>query len=143
MPLTISPAILEFLVNHFLLDLADALHHRLLRRLRGDASKILRRHFHLDRVANVCALFKIARLGQRNFVLRIRDVLDHHHVGERADVARLWINVDAEIARCAHTFFGGREQGVRNRLDQDFAFDPALPLEVIQHCYKLCVHKHI
>src|ERR1700731_294562 len=35
-------AILELFVNHFLLDLANALHHRLLGGLSGDATKIFR-----------------------------------------------------------------------------------------------------
>ena len=46
-------AILELLVDHLLLDLADALHHRLLRGLRGDASEIFRRHFDFDSFADV------------------------------------------------------------------------------------------
>src|SRR3954470_21471503 len=38
----LAGAILELLVDHLLLDLADALHHRLLRRLRGNAAEVLR-----------------------------------------------------------------------------------------------------
>src|SRR5262249_55738356 len=80
-------AILEFFVNHFLLNLPDALHHRLLGSLRGDAAKISRRHFHLDRVANLSVRFDLARFAKRDLVLRIGDVLDHNEVRERADVA--------------------------------------------------------
>ena len=53
----LARAILEFLVNHFLLDLADALHHRLLRGLGGDAAEIFRRHFHFDGLADLRVWF--------------------------------------------------------------------------------------
>ena len=53
-------AILELLVNHFLLDLANALHHRLLGGLRGDAAEIPRRHFHFHCVARFRVGFDFA-----------------------------------------------------------------------------------
>ena len=70
-------------------------------------------------------------------------MIDDHEIGERANLARLRVDIDVQIARRTHAFFRSREQGVGNRLEQDFAFDPALPLQVIQHCYKLGVHKNI
>ena len=85
----------------------------------------------------------LARLGERNFVRRIRDVLHHEQFREGADLARLRIDIDAQIARGAHAFFRRRKQGVGDGFEQDLAFDPALPLQVIQHGNKLGVHKNI
>ena len=136
-------AILKFLVNHFLLDLTNALHHRLFRGLRGDPAKISRRYFHLDGVADFCVRLDLLRLAQGNFVLRIPDVINHHEVRECADIASSRINVDAQIARRPDAFFRRREQCVRHCFEQDFAFDPALPLQVIKHGNKFGVHKNI
>ena len=94
-------------------------------------------------VADVRVRFDLARFGQGNFVLRIGHVVDHEQVGQGADLTRLRIDVDVEIARGADALLRGREQGVRDRLEQDFAFDPALPLQVIQHGNKFGVHKNI
>ncbi len=85
-----------------------------------------------------CALWR-----DRNFVLRVCDVFDHDQIGQGADVTRLRIDVDAKIARGADALLRGRKEGVRDRLEQDFAFDPALPLQVIQHGNKFGVHKNI
>src|SRR5207244_7227810 len=48
----LARAIFELLINHFLLDLANALHHRLLGSLRSDAAEIFWRDFYVDRLAN-------------------------------------------------------------------------------------------
>src|SRR5216110_2641165 len=53
--------ILELFVNHFLLDLTNPLYHRLLGRLRGDPTKISRRHFHFDGVSNVGVRLDLTR----------------------------------------------------------------------------------
>jgi hypothetical protein len=75
--------------------------------------------------------------------LRILHVFDNDQVRECTDVAGFWIDVDAQIASRAHALFRSREQCVGYRLEEDVAFDPALPLQVIQHGDKFCVHKNI
>ena len=64
----VAGAVLELLVDHLLLGLAQALHHRLLGRLRRDPPEILRRHVELHRVAGLAV--RIAARGQfeRHFV---------------------------------------------------------------------------
>ena len=49
----LARAILEFLVDHFLLDLADALHHRLLSGLGSDAAEVFRCYLHFDSFTNL------------------------------------------------------------------------------------------
>jgi len=137
----LAGSVLELFINHFLLDLPNALHHRLFGSLRGDASKISRSHFHLDRVADFRVGFDPARLGERDLVLGICHLVDHNEVGEGADVAGPRVDVDPEITRGADTFLGCRKQRRGNRFEQDFAFDPALPLQVIQHGNEFSVHK--
>ena len=107
----LARAILELLINHFFLDLADALHHRLLRGLGGDASKILRRHFHFHFVADRRVRIDLARLGNGNLVRRIGDVIDHEQFGQGADLAGLRIDIDAKIARGARHSFSKRKEG--------------------------------
>ena len=137
----LARTILEFLVDHFLLDLTNALHHRLLGGLRGDASEILWCDFNFDRVADFHPRFESLRAGERDFILRITDVLDDHETCERADVPGLRVDVDPHIARGADAFLRRREQRSGHRLEQDFAFDPALPLQVIEHGDKFGIHK--
>src|SRR5437870_2214345 len=139
----LAGAILEFLVNHLLLDLTDALHHRLFGSLRGDAAEITRGHFHFDGVAHLCVRLDLKRLGKLDLVLWIADMINHYQISQRANFSGFRIDVDAKIARRADALFRGREQRIRNRLEQDFALDPALPLKVIQHGNKLRVHKNI
>src|SRR5262249_45494298 len=62
-------AILEFLVNHFLLGLADSLHHGLLCGLRRDAPEILRRDLDFYGIADVRVRVDLARLRELDFVL--------------------------------------------------------------------------
>ena len=100
--------VLELLVNHFFLDLANPLHHRLLRRLRGDAAKILRRHFHFHCVTDFRLRLDSSRLGERDIVLRILNVVHHEQIGERADLAGLRVDVDAQVARGADAFLRSR-----------------------------------
>ena len=104
------------------------MHHSLLGRLRGDAAKISRRHFHFDGVPDVDVRFDLTRFRKFDLILWITDVIDDHQVGERTDFAGFRVDIDAQVARRADALFRGREQGVRDRLEQDFAFDPALPL---------------
>src|SRR5690606_38980363 len=51
----VAGAVLELLVDHLLLRLAQTLHHRLFRGLHGDAAEILRRHVELELVAGLGA----------------------------------------------------------------------------------------
>ena len=88
-----------------------------------------------------CASALILRACRRNFVLRIGDILDHERFGQSADLTGLRIDIDAQFARHAHALFRRRKKRVRDRLEQDLALDPALPLEVIQHGNKFGVHK--
>ncbi len=134
-------AILELLVNHFLLDLADTLHHRLLGGLRRDASKILRGDFHFNRVADLHLRFELASPAERDLILGIRHVLDHDQVRQRPDVAGLRIDVDPQIAGGADAFLRRRKQRGGKRFEQGLALDSALPLHVIQHCCYFRVHK--
>ena len=136
----LARAILEFLVDHLLLDLADALHHRLLGSLGGDPPEIFRGHFHFDRFPNGRVGLDPARLIEGDFVLRVGHRFDHEQIRERANFAGLRVDIDMQIARGTDAFLGSGKQGIGNRLDQDFAFDSALPLEVIQHGDKLSVH---
>ena len=94
-------------------------------------------------VTDVRVRFDLAGFRELDLILWIRYILDHQQVGQRPDFAALRINIDAQIARCADALLGGREQSVRNRLDQDFAFDSALPLQVIEHGNKFRVHKNM
>src|SRR2546423_7776631 len=55
--------VLELFVNHFLLDLADALHHRLLGRLGRDPSEVLGGDFDLYFAAHRCVRINPLRLG--------------------------------------------------------------------------------
>src|SRR5205823_5393706 len=100
-------AIFEFLVDHFFLGLANPLHHRLFCRLRRDASKILRCHFHFDGVADLRIRLDLARFQQIDFILRIRDFVDYQEVSQCSDFPRLRIDVDTQIARSTHTLLGG------------------------------------
>src|SRR5205823_1161265 len=50
-------------------------------------------------------------------------------------------NLAPQIARRADALLGGREQGIRHSLEQDFAFNSALPLQVIENGNKFRVHK--
>src|SRR5207248_4811780 len=134
-------AVLKLLINHFLFDLPNALHHRLLGGLRGDASKISRRHFHLDSVADFRVQFDPARLGERDLVLRICHLVDHNEVGEGADVAAPRVDVDPQITGGADAFLRCGKQGRGNRFEQDFAFDPALPLQVIHQGNEFIANK--
>src|SRR5207302_8119455 len=134
-------AVLELFINHFLLDLANALHHRLLGRLRGDAPEIFWRHFYFHNVADFCVRLDSARRRFRNFVLRIRHLVRHDQIREGANLTGLRIDIDAEFARSAHAFLGSGEQCVRDGFEQNLALNPALALEIIQHCYKFRVHK--
>ena len=72
----LARAILELLVNHFLLDLADALHHRLLRGLGRDAPEVFRRHFDFHFTADGGVRIDPACLGYGDLVGRIRDLVD-------------------------------------------------------------------
>ena len=49
----LARAILEFLIDHLLLDLTDALHHRLIGGLGRDPAEVFRCHFHLNRFADL------------------------------------------------------------------------------------------
>jgi len=136
-------SIFEFLINHFLLGLANPLHHRLFGSLRCDTSEIFRRDFNLYRVADVYVGLNFARFRELDLILWIRYILDYQQVGQRPDFAALRINIDAQIARRADALLGGRKQRVRNRLEQNIAFDSALPLQVIEHGNKFRVHKNM
>src|SRR5439155_9468183 len=83
-----------------------------------------------DWSSDVCSsdLFDLTRFRKFDLILWITDVIDDHQVGERTDFAGFRVDIDAQVARRADALFRGREQGVRDRLEQDFAFDPALPL---------------
>ena len=136
-------AILELLINHFLFDLANPLHHRLFRGLGGDAAEIARRHFHFDGVANLRVRLDLARFAERDFVLWILDIFNYQKIGQRTDVARSRIDVDPQIAGRADAFLRSRKERVRDCLKQDLALDAAFPLQIIKHGNKFGVHKNI
>ena len=112
----LARAVLELLINHFLLDLANALHHRLFRCLRGDPSEILRRDFHLDFTANGRVRVKFARLGKRNLICRVRYIFDHEQFRQSADFAGLWIDVDPGDRATRSRFFSTRKGARWKRL---------------------------
>ena len=92
-----SGAILELLVDHFLFDLTNALHHCLFGGLCCDAPKIARGHFHLDGVAHFGVRLDLARFGELDFVLRIAHMINYEQIRERADFAGLRVDVDPQI----------------------------------------------
>ena len=72
-----ASTIFELLVNHFLFDLANSLHHRLLRSLCSNATKISRCHFHLDRVTDTRVRLDFACSRKFDLVLWIADLIGH------------------------------------------------------------------
>ena len=68
--------------------------HGLFRRLRRDPSKILRRYFHFDDVADICIRFDFTRFRQFNFVLRIGHFVRDYEVCQRPDFSSFRIDVD-------------------------------------------------
>ena len=85
----------------------------------------------------------LARFGEQNLVVHLVDALDDNQTGQRADFARLGIDVDAQVARGADAFLGGREQRIGHRFDEDLPLDPFLALEVIQGGNQFAVHKRL
>src|SRR4029077_8899217 len=79
----LAGAILEFLVDHVLFDLPDALVDRLAGGLGGDAPEIPRRHLDLDLLARLNARFDRASLRNENLVMRVLNALSGNEFGQR------------------------------------------------------------
>jgi hypothetical protein len=108
--------------------------------LRRDASEIFRRHFDFENLTDVRVRFNLTRFGELDFILRIGYLISDNQICERADFTRLAVDVDAQITGRPNALFRRREQGIRHRLEQDFAFNSAFPLQVIEHGDKFGVH---
>ena len=100
----LARAILEFVVHHLLLRRADALEHGLFGGLRGDAPEVARRHLDFHGIAHGRIGLGLLRLGEEGFAERVHDLLDHGEIGQRADLARLRVDVDAQ-SRAGPTLF--------------------------------------
>jgi hypothetical protein len=131
----------ELLVDHVLLDLADALHDRLAGGLRGNATEILRRHLDLELVANLGVGLELARLCKSDLVVRVLHLLDDERLRKRADVTRLRVDVDAQLTRDGKRLLRGGQQRAGNRLDKDVAADSSFALEVVEHGEHFSVHR--
>src|SRR2546423_1869900 len=90
----LAGAVLELLINHFLLDLPNALHHRLLRRLGRNPAKVLRRYFNFHLATDRGVRIDPLRLRNGNLVGRIRDVVDDEQLRQGPDLAGLRIDID-------------------------------------------------
>ena len=141
-PLTISPArFLELVVHHLLFRAADALEHGLLGGLRGDAPEVFGRHLDLHVLAELGGGLELLRPGQQGLAERVHHLFHDGQARQRADLARLGIDVDAQVARGADALLGGLKQRAADRFDEDLAFDPLLALEVIQGGNQFTVHR--
>ena len=130
----LARAILELVINHLLFRLADALHHRLLRGLRGDAPKVLRRDRHLDFLAELDVALEHLRRLMRDLVVFVLHLLHDRQLGESLDLARLRIDLDAQILRRTHGFAGRREHSSVDRFQEHITFDAFFALKKIETC---------
>src|SRR5579859_753708 len=137
----VARAALELLEHHILLDLADALQHRLFCRLCGDAAEILRGNLDFDAFPKLDVWVLAAGIRQRDFIVLVDDVFDHQLLRERANSAGLAVDLDTEIVRGTDTLLGRLEQRLLDRLEQDFPVDALFALEILHSHNKFAVHK--
>src|SRR5690606_21830666 len=117
-------SVLELLINHVLLNLADALIDGLAGSLGGDATEILRRHLDLEFLAGLDIGLGGSRLRDEDLVMGILDAIDRDQFGERTNRTGLRIDVDTKFTGTrGEAFLGCRQKGAGNRLDENFAFN--------------------
>ena len=78
----LAGAVLEFIVDHLLLGLAQALHHRLLGRLGRDPPEVARSDINLDLVARLHIRLDPPRHFDWQLFPFVGDALDHERLGE-------------------------------------------------------------
>jgi len=87
----LADAAIVFVIDGVALSLAHLLHNHLFGSLRRDAAE----HIGRLRDHNLAAHFRVGvdpfRLGQREFLLRVGDFLDHWAHGEHVDLSRVRI----------------------------------------------------
>ncbi len=94
----VARAALELLENHVLLDLPDALQHRLLGGLCGDTAKILGGDFDLNGFAKLGIWQAAAGVGRTNIVLLVDHIFDHQQIRESANGTGLAVDLNTEVA---------------------------------------------
>src|SRR5207237_8412105 len=108
----VAARVIASLVNQYLLDLANSLHHRLLRRLGGNTPKIFRRYFPFHNVADVRVRFYFSCSVDGNFVLRIRDPFRDDQARQSSDFAGLRVNINAQFPGGTDALLRCREKRV-------------------------------
>src|SRR5690606_20209158 len=93
----LADAVLVVLVVPVALGLAHRLHDHLLGRLRGDTAEIHRRKLLGDEVADLGVGVAPARLLKRNLARRLSDIFHHLHQALELYLARLRIDVGADV----------------------------------------------
>ena len=124
--------ILELVIDHFLLGLADALHHRLFGGLRGNTPEVFWGYLHVDHVADDDLRFDGASLAQRNLIVVVGHGFHDDQTGHGTDLPRLAIDVDAQFACGSNGCLGRGEQGILHGLHEDLAPNTLLTFKIIQ-----------
>ena len=126
--------VLELLVNHFPLDLADPLVDGLACRLRGNASEVFRGHLDFEFLTKLGIGFDRLGFRQKDLIMRVRNFLNRNQLGQRPNRAALGVDLNAKLTGARReTLLGRGQEGGGNRLDQNFTLDAFFTLEVIEH----------
>src|SRR5437773_2082790 len=132
----------ELRVDALALGVADLLEDDLLGGLGRDAAEVLQRSV-LQQLQLDAELGRgIERLGvsQRDLRLRVGDVLDHLLALVDAEVARLAVDVDADVVGRPQALAGCRQQGSLQRLEEDLFVDPLLASELLDDHDQFAIH---
>ena len=128
----LAGAVLELVVDHLLLDLADALHHGLLGGLGGDAAEIARGDLHVNELTDLGVGLELLGLGLGDLVEFVANPIDDLELGHGLDLAGLRVDLDTEVIGGADGLLGGGKQSVRDGLNEDLALDAFFPLKIVE-----------
>ena len=130
----IPGTILELVVDHFLLRLAQALHHRLLRGLGGNPPEVCRGDIDLDFVFDDDSGLEPSSRENVDLVVGIIDAVTHDQRGKRADVSLVRIDVNPHLTSRSDTLARGRQKSGLESFHHGFPLDPLLLLVILEKC---------
>jgi hypothetical protein len=136
--------VLELLINHLPLDLAEALVDRLAGGLGGDAAEIAWCHldFHLFAIYHIG--LDVAGLGDRDFIMGIIQFLAGDELRDGANSAIFRVDIDPKIPGArGKVFLRGREDSGGYGVDQNIALDALFTLQQVQHSDEFRIHKSL
>src|SRR4029077_9747215 len=133
----LADAVLEFLVLPLALAFAHALGDDLLGGLGGDAAEIDRRQLIGQEVADLRLGIAALRFDQRHLGVLVLDRVGHLHVAQELDLARLAVDLGADVVLQPILGAAGLLDGLLHRLEHFLALDALLAGDHVGHLQHL------